>query len=88
MFIRCGTSDESPPPRAHVEWPPVEGHTTDLRNSFTGSSFNMGNPNFSQTMQLFSRTNHFLAAYPDGTVRGTQDSSDIHSKLVVYVLII
>ncbi|GJQ73503.1 hypothetical protein Trydic_g13858 [Trypoxylus dichotomus] len=69
----CDTNDVSPPPRAHVEWPPPEGQTVDLRSSF------MGNPNFSQTMQLFSRTNHFLAAYPDGTVRGTQDSTDVHT---------
>lgn len=56
-----------------MEWPPSEGQSVDLRSSF------MGNPNFSQTMQLFSRTNHFLAAYPDGSVRGTQDSSDVHT---------
>lgn len=29
-------------------------------------------------MQLFSRTNHFLAIYSDGTIKGTQDRVDPH----------
>ncbi|CAH0564175.1 unnamed protein product [Brassicogethes aeneus] len=33
----------------------------------------------SYRMQLFSKTKHNLAIYPDGTVKGTKDDNDLHT---------
>lgn len=38
-----------------------------------------GNPDLGNKMQLYSKTNYFLAIYPDGTVKGTQDRDDPYS---------
>lgn len=36
-------------------------------------------------MQLFCRSQQFLAIYPDGKVRGTSEKSDPHSKDIKYL---
>lgn len=63
-------------------WPPPS-------NSSASTSWGrpqFANPTFGTKMQLFSRTNFNLAVYADGSVSGTQDDSDLHSKLFMVCL--
>lgn len=82
--IRCGTNTEdygilNYPYTAEVTWPP--------QPSSAGSSWpnlrpvKLGNPLYGTKMQLYSKTDHNLAVYADGDVRGTMDDNDLHSEL-------
>lgn len=66
--------------RTEVEWPPPST-SIGTYNWSNLRPVRPGNPILGNKMQLFCRTQYFLAVYADGTVRGTKDSDDIHSKI-------
>ncbi|XP_008196985.1 fibroblast growth factor 1 [Tribolium castaneum] len=79
----CGVEDA---PSSHasisapqISWPPSNPNSNwrQLR------PVHFGNPLFGTKMQLYSRTRHNLAVYPDGEVRGTPDDDDLHTYLEV-----
>ncbi|XP_022906758.2 fibroblast growth factor 2-like [Onthophagus taurus] len=71
----CGVEDDENNPTPSSSSNHFNESTKKIKLSF------YGNPNFGNRMQLYSRTKHFLAIYPDGTVRGTQDQNDLHTYL-------
>ncbi|KAJ8972687.1 hypothetical protein NQ317_001708, partial [Molorchus minor] len=68
--------------RRVVVWPPPSSSSTAPQNSLNLRPAHVGRP-FGNKMQLFSKTGHHLAVYPDGTVKGTPDENDLHTYLEV-----
>lgn len=80
LIFRCGVSEDfvnKQKQLTKVVWPPSSNSTA----STSWGRPRFANPNFGTKMQLFSRTNFNLAVYADGSVSGTQDDNDLHSKL-------
>lgn len=79
FLYRCGVDDESSNSSISspkISWPPTNPNSNwrQLR------PVKVGNPLFGTKMQLYSKTKHNLAVYPDGGVRGTTDENDLHSR--------
>ncbi|CAH1106625.1 unnamed protein product [Psylliodes chrysocephalus] len=70
-------------PPVKVVWPPPSNATpsTSSSNQFRFSNVRIGNPKLGAKMQLYCKTGHHLAIYPDGKVRGTGDENDLHTYL-------
>lgn len=71
-------------------WPPPQDGASTSSAGTSGTNLHswknlrhvrVGNPLLGTKMQLYSKTGHFLAVYPDGTVRGTLDDNDLHTYL-------
>nr|CAI5854495.1 unnamed protein product [Callosobruchus analis] len=67
-----------------VIWPPPSvSSTAAVRSSVHMRNVNFGNPKLGGKMQLYCRTGHHLAIYPDGKVRGNSDENDLHTYLEI-----
>ncbi|CAH1993717.1 unnamed protein product [Acanthoscelides obtectus] len=70
--------------RKIVIWPPPSvASTAAVRTSVRLRNVNFGNPKLGGKMQLYCRTGHHLAVYPDGKVRGNSDENDLHTYLEI-----
>ncbi|CAG9812664.1 unnamed protein product [Phaedon cochleariae] len=83
----CGvdteTYDYPKLPTRKVVWPPPSSSTPSASGHPHFTNVRIGNPKLGGKMQLFCRTGYYLAIYPDGKVRGTEDENDMHTYLEV-----
>ncbi|CAG9856540.1 unnamed protein product [Phyllotreta striolata] len=66
-----------------VVWPPPSNATTPSTSYSNPIRFDT-NPKLGPKMQLLCKTGYLLAVYPDGKVRGTADSNDLHTYLELF----
>lgn len=78
--VGAGNHSRYRPPGRVVIWPPPSSSSSSSRHFRLDLSNATENPVLGSKMQLYSRTGHHLAVYPDGKVLGTPDENDLHSK--------
>ncbi|XP_018574813.1 fibroblast growth factor 1-like [Anoplophora glabripennis] len=66
-----------------VVWPPPSSSSSSAQSYINLRPTRVGNPVLGNKMQLYSKTGHHLAIYPDGSVKGTSDENDLHTYLEV-----
>ncbi|XP_063904546.1 fibroblast growth factor 1-like [Zophobas morio] len=75
----CGVDDDAPTTSPPITWPPSNpsANWRQLRPA------RLGNPLHGTKLQLFSKTKHHLAVYPDSVVKGNPDDNDLHTFLEI-----
>ncbi|KAJ8959133.1 hypothetical protein NQ318_022391 [Aromia moschata] len=66
-----------------VVWPPPSSSSSSAPSYVNLRPSRVATRPFGNKMQLYSKTGHHLAVYPDGTVKGTPDENDLHTYLEI-----